>query len=602
MTWAKYLQNIVYDGTLILLSCGLKRVIFMQENAFWNTLGKIKEHMPEKFSWKRILYIACFAGLCMIDQIVGSATGFIQYGLRNYTGVIIGIIILSAYKIRDFKRIPYFVWAIVFLLTRTIVLLTVRDNGINVKMWSTSLWVVGIYGIIAIRMFYQFVIEKRRIRVYWPAFGLWFFMALWMMLARTDLSWPKGIFLYFLFFYLADFSKEGLNQLFIGMIDGILLGFLLIQGRAFLYRPYDVLRYEGAYSNANINALFYAFSYCAVLCKLYYAKLTRSRKSLRIVLLVFAGLLWGLAFLTGGRAALLTMAALTFLYILFQAISCQRKKWKMFFRSAAALVTAALVCLFPAYLLVRYIPAWVNSPIYFESDHEDNKIQEGDPVNSEKYIKFRDVLEMNMGRFFGVTKEEEIPPAENMVSGSWLDLLAPSLVVYASEWEDEYWYPDDEVYIEPGTDSRHPLLSEQYAENSIKIRQAIYSYFLKELNFTGHYKEAPSVWVTPNYCAPHTHNIILQMAYEFGIPVGIAFIAIIFMLANKIVLTLCEGGNGSTNYRLFVTSGFVTVFVLFGMVEISWIYGQLPFTMFFMMQYLLYHCKPRTRGKRIERH
>jgi len=42
-----------------------------------------------------------------------------------------------------------------------------------------------------------------------------------------------------------------------GLANGIILGFFLIQIFAYGFRPYDEVRYKGAYSNCNVNSLMY---------------------------------------------------------------------------------------------------------------------------------------------------------------------------------------------------------------------------------------------------------------------------------------------------------------------------------------------------------
>ena len=42
-----------------------------------------------------------------------------------------------------------------------------------------------------------------------------------------------------------------------GMVDGTIISFFMLQIFAYGFRPYDVVRYIGAFSNSNITALHY---------------------------------------------------------------------------------------------------------------------------------------------------------------------------------------------------------------------------------------------------------------------------------------------------------------------------------------------------------
>lgn len=541
---------------------------------------------------KRIIYIACFAGLCLIDQMIGSATGYIQYGLKNYTGIIIGIIILTAYKPRDFIKIPYLVWIILFFAVRFFTLDWLKAVIYNDLEVETNIWGIGIYGIVLIRMFYLFVIEKKKPRMNWFPFCVCMLMLAGMSVIRSDLAWPKALLGAFLCFYLTEFEEKDLNNLYSGMAEGIIVGFFLIQGQAWLYRPYDSadLRYLGMYSHPNINALLYVSAYSAVLCKWYLMKLKKQRVLLRVPFILLAGVIVGTTVFTGSRTAFITMGVVTVFFLLFQMLSRKKGKIIELLADSGVLVIAIVICFLPSYWLIRYVPAYVDNPIYFEGDTFRDTIQKGDPIDSEKYVELEEALKKMYSRFFGLIEKKDTN--KESAKADWLDIFMPALVAEASEWSDwyaAYYNPLDEVYIAPGTDSAHPLLTYRDSLDPVKTRLSIYKYFLERLELIGEKENPQGVWIHSNYFASHTHNVFLQIAYDFGIIIGVFFIGITFMIYNKVLFGLLEKKSGSLYYRLFVTVGFASVLVVFGMLEMCWVYGQLPFTMFFIVQYIVYH-------------
>ena len=537
--------------------------------------------------FKRLIYIACFIWLCRLDHILGSETGRIQYATKNYTGVVIAIIILTAYSIKDFIKIPYLVWTILFFIGRFIVLgfnLIPTDNPPRLE---SVIWNVGIYGIVLIRFFYQFVIEKKRPRMNWPVFAIWFVMLLGMVIIRWDLAWPKWFLFMFGCFYLTDFKEKDLNNLFVSMVEGIIVGFLLVQGYACLHRPYDVLRYVGAYGNSNINALFYLTTYAAVLCKWYQMKLKKRPIILRIPMILLCGVLYSLTFLTGCRTAIIMLFILTVLFLFFQMISRKRRRVVEGMIDGIAIVLAVVVSIVPSYNAIRYIPAIVDEPVYIEGELQEYKIQKGDPIDSEKYISLEVTLEHTFGRFFWmILKEEE---TESISS-----ILFPKMKVLAVELDPELdgdvWEEYDEVYVEPGTDQKHPILGKrEYLTSPVKTRATIYRYYIEHSKLIGKRDGVDNIWVVPEYSVPHSHNVVLEMVGDFGWIIGGIFAIILLLFYHLTINNIVEGKQGARYYRLFVMLTFVTTFVGFGMLDRVWAYGQLIYTMFYLMQYGMYH-------------
>lgn len=567
----------------------------VQTVSAWNNriLEKVPENEAVEMIVKRIIYIVGFMCLVLLDNVMGSQVGAVQYGLKNYTGVVMGLVILTAYRLKDFLRIPYVVWTVVFLIGRAIIMgwASGEYGEHDCMRINTALWATGVYGLVVIRMLYLYIAERQKPKMNWPMFAVWLFMMVWMNVV-DDVSWTRSILLFFAPFYLTNFREKDLNNLYIGLVEGIIVGFFLVQGKAVLFRPYDAgdYRYLGMYGNANINALFYLGAYCAVLCKWYQMKLCKYHIVFRIPFIILAGSIVGLTVFTGGRTALLTEGFITIIFLIFQVLARKGKKIREAIIDIMVLGGAVLLCFGPTYKLVRYIPAIVDNPIYTAGEMKEWKIHKGDSSDDEKYVEFEEMLEYNFGRILWFHELEENSSNETAREDfNLLWLLGPKLMVKASSWEEIYWYPEDTIYMAPGSDHRHPILLPEDYENPIKIRMAIYEYYFKELNLTGEHEGEQGVWITWDYYAPHAHNIFLQMAYEFGWPVGVVLIFLSVQLYNRALFGIVERKLGSWYYHLFVTLAFASVAVVFGMLEISWTYGCLSFTMFFFVQYLLYH-------------
>lgn len=247
-----------------------------------------------------------------------------------------------------------------------------------------------------------------------------------MMLSRNEAIWPLWFLVMFGSFYVTDYTPETRKALFDSMINGVLIGFFLIQGAAFVFRPFDdfSFRYYGMYANPNMNVLFYAVTYGAWLCKWYQLKCRKTKLFLRGVTACFSGAMFGFALLTMGRAGLLTMAVATLVFLIYCAVTLPGYRIVRFFGNGILIVAAAVLSFPLVFGCVRYIPAYFHHPIWFGDEYNELKVHSWDPVDSEKYVDFDEFLQQSLGRvlwFVDFSKKEV---------REW---LRPSLIAYAEE-------------------------------------------------------------------------------------------------------------------------------------------------------------------------
>ncbi len=542
---------------------------------------------------KRIVYIFCFYGLCSLDQIAGSAVPYVLHGAKHYTGVFVAVIILTAYKLRDFKKLPYLIWSISYIC---IVLLSYKplsgvvENGIALV---ADLIGIGLYGIIIIRMVYLFVIEKRRPAIKKVPFCICGIMLLLMSIIRTDFDWPISLFVICIFFYLTNFEPRDLQNLYCGLLDGLLVGFIVIQGQALMFRPYDKIRYEGFYAQPSLNALFYLCAYYAALGKCYLLKLQKRNIVLRLIYILMAGFIAATMLFTGSRAAFITSIILTLAFLVFQVLSSTKHKVGVLVTNGLLVFASIVACILPTYWLIRYIPVRVNEPVYFLADEFsglEHKVQKNDPNDSEKYTELGEAVDLMFDRYLWFLDDEVVDQIEDFIR-NFPDKLSLSLKVEAAEYEND---EETDEYIEPGTDREHPLVwTGEEGEGAYDVRLDIYRYFWNKLKLIGDKDAVQGVWITEDFLASHCHNVFLQMAYDFGIIVGVIFIAVVLMLYIYAGISFFKKRTAENRYQKFVAIGYTTIFVVFGMFEIDWLYGQLALILFFLMQYVMVHEEER---------
>ena len=218
----------------------------------------------------------------------------------------------------------------------------------------------------------------------------------------------------------------------------------------------------------------------------------------------------------------------------------------------------------------------------------NNKINRHDPNDSEKFVEFDEAINEMFDRYLWFMDDVTSEALEGFIR-NFPDSLKLSIQVDAAELVDlELFKPT--AIIEPGTDKEHPLELSGYVGNgSYDYRYDIYRYYWGKLKLIGDNNNLQGVWINKTYFASHCHNVFLQFAYDFGIIVGVIFILFVLISYITALFGLIKRRTGQNYFRLFVCVGYTTLFVTFGMLEQDWLYGQLAFTMFWLVQYVIVH-------------
>ncbi|MCR5477020.1 MAG: O-antigen ligase family protein [Lachnospiraceae bacterium] len=557
----------------------------------------------------RIWYVFCFAALCVIDQRRGSVTGSMQLVLPNLALLCVLFLAAPSCKAAEFRHRSYAVWAI--LCAGACYALSQNLYQEYMGMWISGSCVLFLAGALLIRGFRIRMSEMPKLADLLAGKGdagvapekpflyslpdrfrrdpavsfMILFLILCCMLSKNDTFWPAAYLLVFGAALQARISQEDRKILFQSLPEGILLGFVLIQGLAFVFRPYDEVRYSGMYANPNMNALFYVMVLSACLVKFAAcgqvirgesaagSEISEGRglpvkaaRILRIAALILAGALCGFILLTACRSAMVAAVAAAVMTMILDTLQIRGNHPRPALRillSLAGLLAAACITFPVVYGAVRFLPPLFHHPIWFYAEYSEEKVHSWDPWNSEKYTSMEEILRYNFGRLGGLISHAEGSDAE-----------APS--------------PDGMSAIAP----------EVGAEDSVGIRGVVYRYFFSHLNLRGHRNEEIGVQVREDYFAPHAHDLFLQMAFQFGIPAGICFLlfacAALFQHAKG---GLCANPPVKEMHMQFVTGAVFLVSILtFGLTEIDWLTGQLSFTLLFLLPALL-HGKPKAQER-----
>lgn len=553
-----------------------------------------KLHMGKK----RFLYTICFFVFCLIDQRIKTASGLDGWleTFRELTGVVMAVLILSHYHFSDFKKrkIPYLVWSLFCVIGGAFFVL--RGQSVRYFMNNRIVLVLGVFlfGIVLLHTFFELVSERKRPQLDKRFAALWLLMLVLMAVSRSEYRWPAVYLVMFGCFYLTDYTREEREDLFQGMLNGIILGFFLMQGWCFVFRPYDAIRYVGVYSNCNLNALFYLVVLAAVLTKLLYVYRAECSRWIKLYYWLGTGTVLAFLFLTISRTGWMTAAVLVFVTLLFlRTVTAHRSFFKYVIKNGLLVVLCFCLTLPLVFGAVRYLPPAFHHPVWFFGEWNENKVHSWDKWDSEKFV--------NPDRFLRTVSNRLTPIVEALFDGASGDAEttgeqeAVGKQEAIREQESAGQEAQGTAAVQSDTKELQvsPLQQQLYDEafaagyaidpadrkNSLLVRSAIYRYYAHLLNFRGHPGSEQGFQITPDHNIGHAHNIYLQYGVDFGVPVMLLFILLIVWSAVGFVKQFrAEKSEQPAGCLLFLL-----VPAVFGLLEYCWGAGSLTITLLFVI-------------------
>lgn len=501
------------------------------------------------YSAKRLLYTLCFFLFCVIDQRTKTCSGLDGWleTFRDLTGLVMAVLILSHYRLEDFRRckLPCLIWSAFAAAGGIAAFLWGMAHRPFLNDWLVVILNVAVYGYIGILTYSSMIVENRYPRLNAKFFLLWTVMMIFMINSRSTYIWPFCYFVMFGCFYLTDFTKQEREDMALGLMDGIILGFLAAQGLCFVFRPYDLVRYQGIYHNPNLNSLFYLEVLAAVFARLIYVTGKKCGKRAIIFCWMLAGVVLSYLLLTIGRTGWLTAILLVGLFLaLLRKVQEKKRFWKNLLTLSLCVVLTFPVCFGAS----RYLPPIFHHPVWFWGEWSEDRVHSFDPWNSEKYIEIDEYFEAALGRVL------------NAISG--LSEHSP-FVIKAEAAEPERFVP---------------VLTPEQESDTLLVRGTIYQYYFKHLNFFGHPYDEQGFQLHEAYWIGHAHNIFLQYGTDFGIPVMIMFVVLIVWGSAFLWKCYVRCGDESAAADLM----FLLIPGLFGMLECSWGVGSLSILLMFV--------------------
>ncbi len=565
--------------------------------------------------YKKFFYFVCFLILCVCDQRIGSASGEIQLVCPNISFIVLGCLVLSHYLPADFRRPSFWIPAMVCVAAGCIVLYLMWPDTRYPYQLISGAFAGIVYGCVLIQTAHAVFFERQFPRGSHLGGWLMGLLLVLILLSRYDKYNGFLLCLSVVLIYLTDFEPQERDWMLRSLGYAVLTAFFIFQGLSFVFRPFDSGRYHGLYANPNINALFYQIVYCVFLGFFCTMEMRREHRLLKWVSFCFACAMWPFVLLTMCRSAVLGMAVATFLgygIVLWKRREARVRRGLLY---VCGLVLGCVVSSPVVYGTVRYLPAVFHHPIWFEGEYSQGKVHSWDPYDSEKYTDWRDVIQGNLGRLFpdavssDISREEDsrktviltgekkwrtvafeavqnreakVPAAmqnsRNLnvrESGQCGKRLVPAVVLVGSVIsgkEKAFSGADMISEIEPGQAT--------VMKSSVNARFVIYRHYFSGLNLWGHRDAENGFQYSDSYYAPHAHNILLQYAFNYGMPAGIVFL-IYLALSGIWFLRLCVRDESDTPFLMGLL--LFAAIATFGMTEMVWRYGQLSHTLLLIL-------------------
>lgn len=533
-----------------------------------------------KFINKRMLYTICFMMLTALELIRGSSfvemevpTGVIRLsdvlgGLKmgdlwyigaNLTGFVMMLIVFSAYQLKVFVTVGNAIWTVLCLGTMIGLPYYHMHQGATFHLWQVETAVVNVWWLfIIIKHMVAKAIRDKKIAVKWnlPAI-IWGLMSICMFFSVNESKlWGMWYFLMFGVFFLTEYTSKEKEDIWNGLLDGLLVSFVIVQIAAFFLRPFDYDRYAGLHANSNSAGLYYLIIYVVCLCKLHLLHMKKAKKKVKLCLLLLSGCTLSLQFMTMCRTAWIMSIIVTIIYSILVIRKTWKSAWEKVMLSGALIVCSMIITFVPVFMAARWIPTILPIRVWYgEEWGNEYRVVKGESPFSEKYMDIDEFLETVFGRIVSTLQsaKEDNPfvlkayAAHSSNAHTRVELIEPE------------WLPD----------------------LSLRMRLTIYKAYWDDLTWHGNsntrgYYQLGDI----GYHSWHAQNLWLQIAYYYGIPAGVflsVLTVLLFVYSYRKMITYKK------NPYSIIPFFMCLMYFGFGTMEVVWSLGQLSIFLIFFV-------------------
>lgn len=402
-----------------------------------------------------------------------------------------------------------------------------------------------------------------------------------LIIFRNTRGWPIYLVCTFGLYYIRIAVWEKRERLTENICNGILLHFLIMVGYCLLHRPYMFFiytRYPFIFHTVTVSAVYLSMVVCAALSKLLDAY--RRNQSLSCIWkeLVVFGISVEYLIFTLSRTGYLAIIVTAVIVIPFVCLGMKKKLKSL--AGAVIMMFMAVVLCFPAtFTAQRIIPAIVAQPETMDIEELPSEIVHGRDMDSKYYITIRRFLQVFEMKVLGIPEDKCI---KSFDYAKYDAVKVDKMLVVSADFSGDQ-IPEGETYEMQESDA------EAYANG----RFDIFELYAANMNMQGHDKMEI---ILPNgEMIAHAHNVYLQVAYDHGIPIGIAFI--IFGFCTFIQSLIYDIKRKDDRRCSIFPLAILIAFAVAGLTE--WIFhpcNPITFCLLLALAPLLVDVKKRSRG------
>lgn len=533
-------------------------------------------HFKDKIPYKRVLQVMLFALFPVVDYYRCAGNAWQMMLAAQFMGTLLLGVILLNYGIKKLVKWYQIFWIVGSAVAIGTMPLWFYEEAIKYHFLYETWLAFGnlaVFGMILTQITVDGLKDRRGGKKRELAikdivlFGLWFAYILGATIMKDNSFRPEFDLIFFSVFYLVPLEKENLKHIFEDLVNGVLIGFSVVQTVAFLFRPYvdGFLRYKGLYYNSNIFDLICLTMLIFVLVKLTQVRRRNAVKYVYFLWLLYYGIIFSLIVLSVGRLSIMLALVITLVYGVVIGITEKEGIRKLVLKTCS-LGVALVIALPLTFMMVAYMPRILNHPIIYPGEEEFV----GDMEDPDNYVTVDEILEELVGRFAKliVTTEPQSEVVENNEPEEPAEM--------DPDWEHKTYY----------------LASKDYS--GVEIRLAIWRTYLDDLNWTGHTIDQRELWVSPYYRAVHPHNIFIMQLHTYGIVVGGLFIAwMVCYIYSAFRYFMANRKSLEAAFILLV----LMVVLGFGMFDCCWMNGQTIWVLLMFMQKYLWDGTGKNENK-----
>lgn len=384
-----------------------------------------------------------------------------------------------------------------------------------------TVWAAALAGLVIIGTVRHLVRGQVRGLSAWYCILVTVFFAL-IIVYRNTRGWPIYLVCSFGLFYLNMAAWDKKEALLKNICNGILLHFGAMTVFCLLHRPYmffQYYRYPFIFHTVTMSAVYLALVVCAALVKFLDAYRRTQRLAAVYKELVLLGVSAVYLLLTLSRTGYLAIVVMAVVVVPVMCFS-MRNRWRNMCRSVGMMMLAALLCFPVTFTAQRIVPAVVARPQMHEIEELPTEIMHGRYTDSYYYITIQRFIQVFQMKILGIPEEESLR-AIYMVADAGEEIPSNGLLVDGGEI---LLASAEDMAAESVPEEAEDMPEEGDSEDDSYTngRLEIFKVYYENLNKVGH--DDMGLMEPNGHYNVHAHNIYLQVAYDHGIYVGIAFI------------------------------------------------------------------------------